>query len=185
MKEQAMQHATSIMLVLSAAMTAAASPIQWPESSGGNGHFYERLPGLADWNTATAEASGLRGYLVTLTSQAENDFVFTHFGGFAWLGMTDYGTGTWVWLTGEPFGPFINWSSGEPNSPGRETVGELVYTTGWNDLSPGEQRGVILEFDRAPGPAVPEPRSQSLFALGGICLLLRCVPWRIACSPKA
>ena len=49
----------------------------------GNGHFYEFIsaPGI-NWTNAKADAEtrsyqGQQGYLVTITSQAENDFAFS------------------------------------------------------------------------------------------------------------
>lgn len=60
---------------------AHAQPLQWSTAVGGNGHYYERidLP-LVTWDEAKADAEsrsfqGRDGYLVTITSQSESDFV--------------------------------------------------------------------------------------------------------------
>ena len=52
----------------------SAAPVQWA----GNGHFYEVVsaPGSLSWEAASAAAVARGGTLATLTSQAENDFVF-------------------------------------------------------------------------------------------------------------
>ena len=58
-----------------------ATPIQWGGASG-NGHHYDVVP-VADrvtWETARDDAAvsifhGIPGYLATITSQAEQDFI--------------------------------------------------------------------------------------------------------------
>ena len=76
---------------------------------------------------AVAEAAsflGANGHLVTLSSQAENEFVWSNIVGDqsrpGWLGgfQPDGSAepdGGWQWATIEPF-TFTNWSSGEPNN---------------------------------------------------------------------
>jgi streptogramin lyase len=128
-------------------ISAAGSVFQWSTASGGNGHYFELvLPadpsGNYSWTQADAAAGamtydGSPGYLATVTSAAENDFLGSHFqsslavrmqgnvptfvpGDLAWIGLTDVGqTGDWTWVTGEPFS-YSNWSVGEPNNPGVE-----------------------------------------------------------------
>jgi hypothetical protein len=55
-----------------------AVPVQWSVADGGNGHYYEvvSVPESIIWSDAkiAAEASG--GYLATITSSQENEFVF-------------------------------------------------------------------------------------------------------------
>ena len=68
-----------------------------------------------DWDDAktAAEAStlyGLTGYLVTITSSAENDFIFSKIKQNAWMGASDDSNytsnshaqteGTWEWVSG-------------------------------------------------------------------------------------
>jgi hypothetical protein len=55
---------------------AAAVPIEWP----GTGHWYELFADPIPWLVAkqfaeTQDHMGLPGYLVTVTSRAENDFL--------------------------------------------------------------------------------------------------------------
>ena len=73
------------------------------------GHFYRYVarPGIS-WTTASAEASsaammyyGLKGYLATITSQAENDFIKSKTKGVGWIGASDAAVeGDWRWVTG-------------------------------------------------------------------------------------
>jgi hypothetical protein len=72
-----------------------------------NGHFYEFVsyPSIS-WGLAKARAElesyfGLAGYLVTVTSAAENDFVVAKLSGEGWMGAHDYASeGEWRWVTG-------------------------------------------------------------------------------------
>ena len=120
------------------------------------GHFYRFISrqGIY-WTEAKAEASsdsmmyyGLRGYLATVTSQAENDFIKLKTKGVGWIGATDIaqnyywrwvtgpeglennGQGLLFWIglgsqyaagvpgTGPVSGAYTNWNSGEPNDTG-------------------------------------------------------------------
>ena len=59
---------------------ANAAAIQWPISDSGNDHYYDVIvqPGI-DWVQAKSAAELRGGYLVTILSQAENDFLFANF----------------------------------------------------------------------------------------------------------
>nr|NCS17784.1 hypothetical protein [Microcystis aeruginosa G13-12] len=101
---------------------------QWKSEEGGNGHYYKVIyqPNGISWNTAKAEAEALGGYLVTITSAEENNFVSNLFSGnsSAWknLGIDTRGpwiggfqpsnspepNGGWQWVSGEPFN-YTNW----------------------------------------------------------------------------
>lgn len=99
-----------------------------------NGHYYEPVlvPEGVTWSQANEVATRCNGYLATITSQAEDEFVYglidepeywwLTYGG-PWLGGTDFGhEGTWTWVNDE--GPFTYtnwWPSGQPdNAGGRE-----------------------------------------------------------------
>src|SRR5512140_1650056 len=108
---------------------ASAEWVQWSPASGGNGHFYMavQIPNGIDWYTAESQAVSLGGHLATITSAAENDFVFsmiatdTRFwvtvgsgtrgpwlGGYQIPGSQEPAAG-WAWVTGEPFS-YQNWA---------------------------------------------------------------------------
>ena len=121
---------------------AAADAVQWKVEDGGNGHFYEVVPGEISWPDANVAALRLNrfSHLATITSQGENDFVTSLLqpSGFGWLGGIQTAgalspSDGWRWVTGEPFA-FTNWAAGEPNDlPFDEIFLEINWTGFWND----------------------------------------------------
>ncbi|WP_305983408.1 TLD domain-containing protein [Roseivirga thermotolerans] len=126
----------------------------------GNGHFYEFVtaPGIT-WSDAkvAAEArtyNGQQGYLVTITSAAENDFAKSKLQGQGWIGANDSQVeGEWRWVTGPEAGTLFyrrstgpvngayhNWAGGEPNDyraggffVNGEDVAHFLSDGRWND----------------------------------------------------
>jgi hypothetical protein len=85
-----------------------------------NNHWYERIDDTMSWHEAKAHCESLEGYLVTITSQDEQDFVFDNLVSNSpydcWLGATDEDDeGNWHWVTGEDWN-FENWDSEEPDN---------------------------------------------------------------------
>lgn len=124
-------------------------PLDW--TLGPNNHFYKYVPASEiGWQNAADAALAAGGYLATITSDVENDFVSSLVGNdFAWLGGSDAANeGQWVWTT-EPGSSiaftFTNWASGEPNDRGDggySAQGEDYLATWgngtWNDLDNSE-----------------------------------------------
>jgi len=138
-----------ILIPLGLSSQASGAPIQWPVSEGGNGHWYEAIsaPNGISWLTAQQEAESAGGYLATLTSQAENDWVLGNFiSQDSWIGAVqnvdspDYSEplGGWEWTTGEPF-DFTFWRAEQPNNQGGTQVYlcfdavDAEFDAGWND----------------------------------------------------
>jgi hypothetical protein len=125
-----------------------------------NGHYYQAIYssggiGWLDAKTAAASESlkfnGLQGYLATITSAQENEFILKKLPADAWIGATDKDNeGVWKWATGPEVGVTVsdlydNWNSGEPNnssshsgSPEGEDYAQFYVSGGtpgkWNDL---------------------------------------------------
>jgi len=80
-----------------------SNTVFYPET----GHYYEYIssPGLS-WSQAKQAAEektflGMQGYLATITSQGENEFVASKCAGDGWLGGSDNGHDKqWYWVTG-------------------------------------------------------------------------------------
>lgn len=112
-----------------------------------NGHLYKFISGAISWNSAVTAAQnqtayGVPGYLATIMSQAENEFVADRLQGDGWMGASDAAQeGVWRWVTGPENGTLIggnydNWADSEPNDFGTgEDCGQFYVTNGtWNDL---------------------------------------------------
>lgn len=187
-----------IAFVTSAFVTtvADAAPFQWTTGSGGNGHWYDFVDVTPDSNfdaEAAAESSvfmGMLGYLATITSQAEQDFLnanwpgprpntgqFRGYNSFL-IGASDRASeGTFSWIggpeEGQPLG-YTNWSSGEPNN----NAGNEDYVTAWwgdnasgvwNDV-PSLTFSYVVEYGPKPTTPVPVPAGFPLF-LSGLSIL--------------
>jgi hypothetical protein len=100
-----------------------------------NGNIYQRIDTQLTWSGAVKYCQERGGHLVTITSAAENDFVYKNFGTDGvnlWLGATDELTEKqWRWITGEPFN-YNNWATRMPDNAGQGQN----YAIFW-DLDPG------------------------------------------------
>ncbi len=130
--------------------------VRWSVAEGGNDHFYQvvKTDEPLTWMDANSLAQSLGGHLVTITSPAENEFVFhlidddkywypsINWRG-PWIGAyqppgSSEPDGGWRWVTGEPF-EYRNWDSMQPNnSDGVENYAafgnQLRRVRTWNDL---------------------------------------------------
>lgn len=116
------------LLPLAPAYAQLYQPVTPPTTwlgTGGNGHCYQvfrtTLSGV-NWTTADAEATALGGYLATITSPAENAFVYSliqneptawNAAGGPWIGGQRVG-GTWGWVV-TPEAWWSNWATGQPD----------------------------------------------------------------------
>lgn len=165
--------ALGALAAIGATSVAQAAPTQWA----GNGHYYEVVRDTLSWQDALAAAQaasfmGMQGYLVTLTSAGENDFVSSLAdGGNFWAAGTDEAVeGVWRWAAGPESGQLLNytnWNAGEPNNSNDEDYLHVNYGSfaGWNDIfaSYGTPFYVIEYSGTA---VVPEPAALGLALLG-------------------
>lgn len=138
----------------------------------GTGHLYEYVSSTLTWGSAKTAAEGrskygATGYLATITSQAENDFVSARLLNAGWMGASDSASeGAWRWVTGPENGTqfcsgnnpcnsvssrYTNWNTGEPNdSSSNEDCGQFLAggTGRWNDLpcSGTTLPGYVVEY---------------------------------------
>ena len=122
-----------------------------------NGHTYQFYKGFLPWTTAKEYAESLGGYLMTVTSEQEQNLLAQYNAvnptAELWLGASDADLeGDWRWITGEPFS-YENWADEEPNNSSSLNNPENylgVNTTGcWNDYSDisGAVNGFIVEYE--------------------------------------
>jgi hypothetical protein len=123
-------------------------------------HFYEYVSGTTTWTNSKTSAEnrsyfGRAGYLSTMTSEAENNFVWKLMANDGWFGASDEmsvvnaAKGTtafasqaaveqkWHWVTGPEkgtqfsngstavSGQYAKWAGGEPNNAGSEHYGQF------------------------------------------------------------
>ncbi|KAA3636683.1 MAG: hypothetical protein DWP97_02280, partial [Calditrichaeota bacterium] len=123
--------------------------VQWSSLEGGNDHWYGIISIVQPWNeqrilAEQLEHNGDSGYLATITSPEENQFIYDNIlvgntgqpsvaDEFYLGGLDSIG---WGWINGEEFG-YTNWDSGEPNGDGSALAiwgasnGNAGY---WNDV---------------------------------------------------
>jgi len=111
-----------------------------------NGHSYYRSTGSMTWTNARTACSNMGGHLVTVTTAAENSFIYGLWPS-GWIGLTDEVIeGTWKWVTGEAYS-YTSWNGGEPNNSGNEDYIQFVGAGKWNDLNNNNSLPYVLEFD--------------------------------------
>ena len=124
---------------------------KWEYQDGGNEHTYAILKQILIWDSAnvlvpTILRFGEPGYLASITSLGENDFIQYQLlqGMEPQPSIADqYFTGgiyendEWYWQTGEPF-VYTNWAPPEPNNIGIETVTSIW---GYGETDPRKPAG--------------------------------------------
>jgi len=164
--------ASAIVAVALMAGLAGAQPEPWVHPDGSI-HYYHAIstPSGLNWNFAWDSALGHGGYLATITSQAENDFVFglvdssiywylrpnsrklagPWLGGTQGFGSPEPDSG-WHWVTDETMN-YLNWTPGQPDNQDNANAlhfGEsaFVRVPTWDDASALDDsiRGFVREL---------------------------------------
>jgi hypothetical protein len=143
------------VVATSPAVAASYTWHTWDLTAGGNGHLYSAIETPRTWSEQNTIAQGEGAYLVSIHSDAENDFLTSTFGGTTlyWIGLYQPpGTGEpnegWRWTSGEPL-TYTNWEYDEPNqSLGREedyAITNWKQAGIWNDGEGTFRCGAIME----------------------------------------
>jgi len=139
------------------------------------GHTY-KFWSTDNYFPAAQEFAGKQqdGYMVTITSKAEQDFLGKTLKELAiikaWAGAKDIEEGKWKWLGGpekdqifwdgyakdtEKSKGYTLWFPNEPNNIDNEDCA-LFFPDGWNDAScETEKAGLVIEFGNDPLVEVP------------------------------
>jgi hypothetical protein len=149
------------------------SPVEWLISEGGNGHYYEvvLVPEGIDWETAKdaaeqADYFGQQGYLATITSSEEQNFIddltseLTGQNGM-WIGGyqdppdTTQPDDNWFWVTGEPWN-YTNWSWKAPDDhlgKQQDTLVMDIDDNCWEDTArSASYSSYLVEYVPVPEP---------------------------------
>ncbi len=152
--------------------------VQWTPASGGNGHFYQAVcpQFFTSWTDADADARASGRHLATISSSAENAFVFaliddadfwnTNVNAACndgpWLGGFQPAAGVepaggWLWVDGETFG-FTAWHSGQPDDFAMmedhlhffDCSAPTARSAQWNDAAAASVRsGYVVEWEHS------------------------------------
>ena len=158
----------------------------------GTGNYYEFISTGSSWTAAQSNANSKTygsstGYLTTVTSAAEFNFILSKAGlsNEIWLGGSDSGTeGVWQWKGGPENGQqfwqgkgtgasppgsavggfYTSWNgTGEPNDSGSNEDCLAVLTNGkWNDYPCSRSATYVIEYD---GTGVNSSQSFQVAAL--------------------
>ena len=145
--------------------------------NGVNGHFYRPISTGATYTNARTLSSqqtfkGQQGYLVTITSSSEDQFIFNNVPqSNIWFALTDEASeGQWRidagpeagtliktangQLNGNIQGQYNNWAGGEPNNAGNEDYAVTKWGGGsqWNDLPNNFSCAYVVEFGTWANP---------------------------------
>ncbi len=120
----------------------------------GHSYYFYNVP--VTWYGGEIVSEYLGGHLVTITSEAENNFVKEFIGACnLWIGATDKDQeGNWKWVSGEPFS-YTDWGSGQPDNDsggdeGAEHYAHIWYNSGaWNDNNGCVKYAFLCEIDSA------------------------------------
>ena len=149
--------------------TSAATVSIPDDASYFNGHYYKAYEDRKTWEEAKTYCESLGGHLVTITSQAENDFITTIFpplnGASSksyYIGYNDIKhEGVWEWVTSES-NTFSNWGIYQPDNfdgagndqnatvitSGTFVSGVCVCNNGeWDDAYVGFKTNLICEWE--------------------------------------
>ncbi len=132
--------------------------IQWPTSEGGNGHYYQLVKDIVSWEDAKSLAEVVGGYLATITTSDEQNWIIQQFGKQpegAWLGSKK--EGNWKWITAETW-DYANWG---PNQPTSDIYLSMTLrddsTLGyWYTIDALSNRWYIIEWGEISGKPVAD-----------------------------
>ncbi len=122
-----------------ASKTVGASTCEECEGKLWQNHCYLYGTGKS-WGDSKATCEGFGGFLVTIDSDSENNYVDGLCPDTCWIGLSDIAMeAIWTWHSGTPYNPATaKWRWGQPNNGnwfGPEDCGFMCEDCGWNQPS--------------------------------------------------
>jgi hypothetical protein len=174
-------------LVCGLVLTSSASAAEWTQwnsAVGGNNHFYSVTGSASSWFDARDEAQTAGGYLTSIGSFEELNFIRTTFGRteLFWTGLSSVNNpGTFGWENGEPI-TFTYFGAHQPNVNQLSAVvinspvsrGAFTFNRGhfMNMALNTELRGIIEREDDPNAPSPNDPPTERVPDGGTTVLLL-------------
>ena len=154
-----------LLTIMASAAAAGSASAEVPSDAkkwSKNGHYYKVFNKSVTWEKAKAYCENQGGYLATITSKKEHDYIVgliekSKSKSFFWLGATDRAEeGKWKWITGEKWN-YTNWGNGQPDNYGsKENALQIVNSKSgwyqydiWNDADgtlPENNLGFVCEW---------------------------------------
>ena len=161
-----------IVTLMGIGITALAdSRVTW------NNHAYQVCIDRGTWAQANAKCKKAGGHLVTITSAAEQKFIFKqikkHKGETFWLGLKKSGD-NWVWVTGEDV-TYTNWAVYQPDGEYDANRGAIYTTTEDWGMKPGKWDDCheswdivcyICEWDKIPVESITLNKTKATIKKG-------------------
>jgi hypothetical protein len=131
-----------LIISIAGALAAHAAILRGPVTNSANGHVYYLLA-QATWTQSEDEAISLGGHLVTISDEAENNWVYDTFSLIngapiaLWLGLNDQlEEGKFVWASGQT-SSYTHWSQGQPDNGGGGEFPEHFVHMWFPGFNPG------------------------------------------------
>ncbi|MFK7937155.1 MAG: lectin-like protein [Saprospiraceae bacterium] len=98
------------------------------------------------WQNSLSFAQNFGGNLVSITADAENDFLLTNYiSPDPWIGLNDIDQeGDWQWASGEQVS-YTNWQNGQPNGQTNQNAAAFLNDGTWGDFAEDNLKPFILE----------------------------------------
>jgi hypothetical protein len=165
-------------VILSISLTDAQ--VHWH----GNGHYYQYVPRIVDFNSALTSAAsasylGRQGHLVTITSAEENKFVIDLAAANSfWIAGSDaHQEGVWRWIAGPELGQLIHvtfLAARQSDDYRDEDYLGFAVSYGWNDFQlPGNiVTKYVIEYECPSDPSASQYCSRKSACLSYPCSFL-------------
>lgn len=170
-------------LVCGLALTSSVSAVEWTQWDPvtGNGHFYTVTDSALNWFDAQGAAQNAGGYLTSIGSLEELNFIRTTFGKteLFWTGLSSVNNpGTFGWESGEPV-TFTYFGAHQPdaNQPTAVVINSINsrgFTRGnFTDMALStELRGIIERESDPSGESPTDPPTERVPDGGATAVML-------------